>query len=335
MKRLQKGGARVVLSFAVAFILHGIAAAGALGPVQPGWAPDGEKYNSNALWVAITGISNNAAFLAINVPGTIPSNVCSLFFVPSLNDNQEWSRIIPCAPGRTNLVVTNLPAAQGFFMLSSPIRLGFDQQTLDRNDDGSTGLVPLPFTINFLNNSESALYVNNNGNVTFDQASYYYTPGNLASTKVKMIAPFWADVDTRSPSPGAVEYGTNNVDGHSAFGVDWVNVGYYATHANKLLSCQLVMIDRSDNAPGDFDMEFNYSQVQWEAGSASGGSNGLGGYSARAGYSDGITAYELSGSGVNGAFLDTNTVTGLIYNCLRSSIPGRYVFLFRDGQPLP
>ena len=70
-----------------------------------------------------------------------------------------------CEPGQTNPVVTNLPSTHGFFMVSSPIRPGFDQQSLPPNDDGSTGLVPLPFTINFLSNSESALYVNNNGNV--------------------------------------------------------------------------------------------------------------------------------------------------------------------------
>ena len=54
-----------------------------------------------------------------------------------------------------------------------------------------------------------------------------------------------------------------------AFGVDWVNVGYFSAHADKLLSCQLVIIDRSDIASGDFDMEFNYDKVQWEWGDAS------------------------------------------------------------------
>ena len=34
-------------------------------------------------------------------------------------------------------------------------------------------------------------------------------------------------------------------------------------------------------------MEFNYDQILWETGSASGGTNGFGGYPARAGYSNG------------------------------------------------
>ena len=37
----------------------------------------------------------------------------------------------------------------------------------------------------------------------------------------------------------------------------------------------------------------------------------------------------------NGAFMDTNTVTGLVYNSSNTPVLGRYLFLFRNGQPLP
>src|SRR5208282_1068913 len=96
-------------------------------------------------------------------------------------------------------VVTNLPPTQGFFMLGGPIRPGFDQQILAANDDSSTPLVPLPFIINFLGNPESGLFVNNNGNVSFDKPLSAYSPVSLAAAGVKIIAPFWADVDTRNP----------------------------------------------------------------------------------------------------------------------------------------
>jgi hypothetical protein len=83
-------------------------------------------------------------------------------------------------------------------------------------------------------------------------------------------------------------------------------------------------------------MEFNYFKVQWETGDASGGVDGLGGSSARAGYASiSGSEFELDGSGVPGSFLDTNVVTGLIYHSLNSPVPGRYIFFFRDGQPLP
>jgi hypothetical protein len=55
---------------------------------------------------------------------------------------------------------TNSPAA---------LLTGFDDNTLAANDDGSTGLVTLPFTIDFFGSTFSSLYVNNNGNVTFDE----------------------------------------------------------------------------------------------------------------------------------------------------------------------
>jgi len=106
---------------------------------------------------------------------------------------QDWTWLSRYASGQTNLTVSNLPPEQGFFQLetSITIRPGFDQQILDRNDDGSTGIVPMGFFIDFYGNSNATLYVNNNGNVTFDSSLWEYTPGNLASLGIEVIAPFW------------------------------------------------------------------------------------------------------------------------------------------------
>jgi hypothetical protein len=285
-------------------------------------------------------LTYNAAAFTIHPPATNANGIYDLYFKTNLTDNQDWTWLLRNGPGQTNLAVTNLPPGQGFFRLgvTNAIRPGFDQQFLERNDDGSTGIVPIGFFINFFGSSNTTLYVNNNGNVTFDSAQSTYTPSALNQLKplINIIAPYWADVDTRGTGSDVVKYGTNMVDGHAAFGADWVNVGYYNSQADKLLSCQLVIIDRSsDNAPGDFDMEFNYFKVQWETGGASSGVNGLGGSSARAGYASvSGSAFELHGSGVPGSFLDTNVVTGLIYNSTNSPVPGRYVFFFRNGEPL-
>jgi hypothetical protein len=131
-----------------------------------------------------------------------------------------------------------------------------------------------------------------------------------------------------------MQYGSGTVDGRNAFGVTWdgVNgVGYYFFGADKLNKFQVVLIDRSDTGVGNFDIEFNYDQIQWETGDASGGTGGLGGTSARAGYSNGIdTSYELLGSAINGAFLDSNFSTGLIHNS-NVGQDGRYVFSARNG----
>ncbi|MCK4625594.1 MAG: VPLPA-CTERM sorting domain-containing protein, partial [Phycisphaerae bacterium] len=221
---------------------------------------------------------------------------------------------------------------------------GFNTNTFARNDDSYVAGVSIGFTIDFWGSNYSTLWVNNNGNVTFDAGLGTYTPFDLTSTGQQIIAPFFADVDTYAHGE-PVRYGTDTVGGHNAFGVNWIDVDYYSSsssHGSQLNTFQLVMIDRSDINPGDFDFEFNYDQILWETGDASGGYGGLGGYSARAGYSNGTgdpgTFLELYGSAINGAFLDTNSCTGLIYNSLNSTVDGRYVFEVRNGQvqlPIP
>jgi len=89
---------------------------------------------------------------------------------------------------------------------------GFDSQTLLPNDDESTDLVPLGFTVNFFGIDRSAVYVNNNGNVTFDQPLFEFTPFDLTSTTRQIIAPFFADVDT-SEAGQPVTYGQGSFNG--------------------------------------------------------------------------------------------------------------------------
>ena len=246
----------------------------------------------------------------------------------------------------------------GFHYRDFAIRPGFNQNILIPNDDDCYGggdgdngnyltnlLANIGFSINFFGTTYTNLYVNNNGNVTFDELLSAYTPEPLADlvnnnfannfAPTNIIAPFWADVDTRGINSGVVTYGTNSVNGNAAFGANWIDVGYYKEEVDKLNEFQLVLINRSDRTNGDFDLEFDYSQIQWETGDGSGGSDGLGGSSARAGYaSAGGSTFELNGSGINGAFLDTNKVTGLIYTNFNSTVPGRYVFQFHNGVPL-
>ncbi len=216
---------------------------------------------------------------------------------------------------------------------------GFNSASLAENDDGSTGAVPIGFTINFFGVAATTVFVNNNGNVTFDSALSTYTPFSLDTTNRRIIAPFFADVDTRT-SGGTVTYGAGAINGRPAFGVNWLDVDYYnsgsVNHTSRN-SFQLILIDRSDTGPQNFDFWFNYNRVQWETGQASGGdANGLGGFSARAGYANGQGTFaELSGSGVNGALLDSNLVSGLVHNSLNSGVNGRYVFQVRNGSVVP
>lgn len=251
--------------------------------------------------------------------------------------NTRFTLLQPIKAGLLALLL--LPA----LAMAQAIVPGFDSETMARNDDESTGLIALGFTANFFGISRTQLYINTNGNVTFDAALSTYTPFDLTSTGREIIAPFFADVDTRRAGD-PVTYGAGTFNGRQAFGVNWINVDYYnsdPSHTNRN-SFQLILVDRSDVAAGDFDIIFNYDQIQWETGEASDGDeNGLGGDSARVGFSNGTgnpgTAFELPGSAVNGAFLDGGP-NALISDRLNSTIDGRYIFQSRGGDigvPVP
>jgi len=216
---------------------------------------------------------------------------------------------------------------------------GFTRTILARNDDLSSGQVSLGFTVNFFGNNYSSLYVNNNGNVTFNGPLEDYTPQGLTGSRLPIIAPFWADVDTRGAGTSPVTYGTDTVNGRLAFGANYVNVGYYDSRGDKLNNFQLVLIERSDTGTGNFDIEFNYNRIVWETGEADDGINGLGGASASAGYSNGSgsagTSFEIAGSRVPGSFLDSNS-NGLVRRTQDSgNVLGRLLFSVRGGVITP
>lgn len=224
---------------------------------------------------------------------------------------------------------------------AAAVRTGLVGTDIPGNDDDSVGPISLGFTANFFGANYAETFVNNNGNITFTSALDVFTPFGLNSnTAIPIIAPFFADVDTENPASGVASYGGATIDGKTAFFVNWIGVGHFELRADKLNSFQLVLFDRSDTGAGNFDIEFNYDQIQWETGDLSGGVDGLGGDSARIGYSNGTGAagsfFELAGSGVNGAFLDAGPLsTRLIANMLNSNVAGRYVFNVRSGVVTP
>lgn len=216
----------------------------------------------------------------------------------------------------------------------------FRAKSVPANDDGSSGLEPLGWTLNFFGRLRTSAFVNNNGNITFDAALPTYTPFGLTGVSREIIAPFFADVDTRSTGSALVTYGQDVIDGRRAFGVNWINVGYYNQKDDKLNSFQLVLIERPDTGQGNFDIEFNYEKIQWETGDASGGTGGRGGVSASAGWSNGSgqpgTSYELPGSLIPGSFLD-----GGGFSLVRNRTPGatgqagRWLYRARGGTVIP
>ncbi len=197
----------------------------------------------------------------------------------------------------------------------------FGELAMSSNDDGSSSLLNLPFTINFYGNTFNDFYINNNGNVTFGSPRSTFTPSPFPITSQPMIAPYWADVDTRCETCGSVYVGALNADTTI---VTWNNVGYYDQQSDKTNNFQLALRNQSN---GNFDVEFRYDRLEWTTGDASNGSNGLGGTPAQAGFDagDNVNFFTLPGS-FTGSILDIANNTNVV-----NGDPGFWSFSIRNG----
>jgi hypothetical protein len=265
-------------------------------------------------------------------------------------DLVDWMDTGIVAPGTGEIVTYGFstPTEPKMFyrirVRSGAVRPGFDAFSLVRQDDAPSVSSPLGFPINLFGSTWTSCFVNNNGNITFGSSLRDFTPTPLQVVGRPIIAPFWADIDTRGSNSDLVKYshGVEQINGRSAFGVNWVKVGYYDSNDDKLNSLQLILIDRADTGTGNFDIEFNYDMIRWETGDVSGGVDGYGGSPARAGLSNGLNqTIELQYSAQTLLQLDSdpntdvpNFVTGLIYRSRNSTVPGRFVFQVRAGQVL-
>lgn len=202
----------------------------------------------------------------------------------------------------------------------------YGQVAMARNDDGFTGPVDLPFMLDFYGQTFDRFFINNNGNVTFNSGMSTYTPFDLSSLGQPMIAPFWADVDTRHPDSGLVYVGSF---APGQVSVTWDRVGYYGSHADKLNSFQLNLYKVGD--AGDFDIEFRYSDLQWTTGDASSGVGGLGGIPAVAGFTDGQGHAYLQ----PGSFLSPGALNMAVESNLSPEEPGRWIYNIRNDSPPP
>lgn len=202
---------------------------------------------------------------------------------------------------------------------------GFGENFLDRNDDGSTGRFDLPFAINLYGSTYDTAFLNNNGNITFESALSAFTPSFFPGAGQPIIAPWWADVDTRNSGSGLVYYDAPNPD---TIVFTWDRVGYFASNADLLNSFQAILRNRADTGPGNFDIEYRYNQLEWTTGDASGGSNGFGGTPAVAGFDsgNGEDFFNLPGSATADILdiLNTSNVS--------PDTPGLWSIAVRNGE---
>lgn len=216
---------------------------------------------------------------------------------------------------------------------------GYNANLVARGDDTSNLVVNLPFTMNWNGTDYTQIYINMNGNCSFGSGFTGYNPNTntLAGTNANIMAPFWADVDTRNTASSQVSYSSTSpgtvptVGGRPAFFVNWIDVAAYNLQAAPTNSFQLVIVDRSDTGAGNFDFMYNYDRVTWDIATAASSLR------ARVGWGRAGTGYELPGSGTArasaSALSDTAaTGTSLIQNELNDQDQlGRYVWQVRAG----
>lgn len=193
------------------------------------------------------------------------------------------------------------------------------------NDDGYTAYdfsAVFEDGLNFFGQTYTGttVYVNTNGSISFGGGISTYTPTAISGGGTPMIAPFWADVDTRAGSPIYVDVDPVK----DVVTVTWGNVGYYDQHTSPTNSFQLQLFDRGN---GDFDIVFRYESINWTTGDASGGTDGLGGTPAHAGFTagNGLDFYELPQSGNQDALLALDSLPG------NTGVTGLWVFEVRNG----
>ncbi len=202
-----------------------------------------------------------------------------------------------CVPGATTLCI---PLDGTFTVVRMDASTGGNGQAdpLDpcqRNDDDSSLSIPLQFNFDFYGSTFTDVFINNNGNVSFGAPFSTFTSTGFPVNGFPMLAPFWADVDTRdavNDRSGVVYFKSEP----NRFTVIWEHVGYFAAQFDKLNTFELIMTDGTDPLVGiGNNVGFCYDDMQWTTGSASGGSGGFGGVPATVGANkgDGVTFFQI------------------------------------------
>lgn len=191
------------------------------------------------------------------------------------------------------------------------------------NDDGSVGPINLGFNFNLYGTNYTQAWINNNGNITFTSAANSFSSTGFPSN-MPMVAGFWADVDTRNTLSGTVKYKLSA----GKLIVTWPGVGYYSNKGDLLNTFQIIITDGNDPSIGlGNNVAFNYHDMQWTTGEASGGGGGFGGTPATVGVNkgDGVNFVQVGRFGLNSALYDggggaTDGVNYLDYECFRFNV---------------
>ncbi|CAJ0961127.1 unnamed protein product, partial [Ranitomeya imitator] len=212
-------------------------------------------------------------------------------------------------------------------------RVDYTFQKVDNGYINVAFLTSLPI----FGSSSSLIYIHTNGYFSVNTRLIQFTPQNLPVDKrIPLIAPFWADVDNQisgdiycriSIDPNVLSRVTDDINSYFQglnFSADWVlvttwdRVTYHGSQSDKVNTFQAVL---ATDGSATFVI-FNYGNIQWTTGTASGGDSltGLGGIPALAGLS--------SGNNI-GNYIIPESLSPAMVNISSTSnvnVPGRWVF---------
>uniref|UniRef100_A0AAY5JW14 Tectorin alpha n=1 Tax=Esox lucius TaxID=8010 RepID=A0AAY5JW14_ESOLU len=206
-------------------------------------------------------------------------------------------------------------------------------------DDGSSTEIILLMPFIFFNNPYRSIYVNNNGVISFNVQVSQFTPEAFPlSDSRSFIAPLWADVHNgirgdvyyrESTDPEVLERASQDIRKYfknlptftatSVFIATWHQVTFYGgSQTTPVNTFQVVLISDGLSC---FSM-FNYGEINWSTGTASGGDplTGLGGTTAQSGFNGGDIGHFLNLPGSR-----SNDVVE-IEQTTNVNLPGRWVF---------
>ena len=233
-----------------------------------------------------------------------------------------------------------------------PFGFSNGDDALPRDDDRSSVKVRIPSAFPFMKNNESEIYVNINGAISFASEISVYTPrcGPL-DTENRMIAVYWADVDTTKWDQSNVFYrvtGEINLLEKAnreiivafpkllyiaikwLFIATWEKVTYYgADRCRKPYPSNTFQATLATDGIHSFVILY-YNQLVWTAGIASNGGNctGLGGRAAKVGFDagDGRNFYAVDGSCTQGILNMSNLSSG------PNITSGKWIFRVDESQ---
>jgi uncharacterized repeat protein (TIGR01451 family) len=152
------------------------------------------------------------------------------------------------------------------------------QVTFDFSNVDSGGLT-LDFPLQIGDGSTTSLVLNRNGFLTFEPVEFDPSLTSLTNLGTNVIAPFYAPIDFTSsevtidigqaydlpadPDDPVIPFGPG-----VAYRVTWGalnGVSMLGGAADVTNRFQAIIIDRSDVAEGDFDLQLNYGPIAWES----------------------------------------------------------------------